>query len=104
MSSFHEIFETETSEQRKKRLHKESQAHYRKRQRTKYRAEEKDCNSNQTSPTFAICCAGSKISLPPLLEPPSYLLNLYTSSTYVRGWRIGDNQKIVFLSVLIINE
>ena len=31
------------------------------------------------SPSFAVCCAGGKVSLPPLLKPPPYLLNLYTS-------------------------
>jgi len=42
--------------------------------------EEKDQSSNRTSPTFSICCAHGKVFLPPLTEPPSYLLNLYTSS------------------------
>ncbi|RIA95061.1 hypothetical protein C1645_817176 [Glomus cerebriforme] len=28
-----------------------------------------------------MCCAGGKVNLPPLLEPPSYLLNLYTFSS-----------------------
>ncbi|PKY60515.1 hypothetical protein RhiirA4_550680 [Rhizophagus irregularis] len=28
-----------------------------------------------------MCCAGGKVSLPPLLEPPSYLLDLHISSS-----------------------
>ena len=45
----------------------------------KFWIEERDCKSNLTSPTFAICCAGGKVKLSPLLKPPSYLMNLYTS-------------------------
>ena len=45
----------------------------------KFWIKEKDHNSSQTFPTFAICCAGGKVSLPPLFKPPSYLLDLYTS-------------------------
>ena len=41
--------------------------------------DEKDQCSSQTSPTFAVCCAGGKVRLPPLLRPPPYLMNLYTS-------------------------
>ena len=41
---------------------------------------EKDINSSQASPTFAVCCAGGKVKLPPLLIPPPYLMELYTSS------------------------
>ena len=111
MTSQQEMFEGEQSEQRKKRLHKESQARYKKRQRTKYRAgidltdgqhisierhelgrmdqicvhcgakfwiDEKDQNSSKKSPSFAVCCAGGKVNLPPLLRPPPYLLDLYT--------------------------
>jgi hypothetical protein len=113
MASFQEIVGSEAPEQRKKRLNKERQIHYRKKQKTEYKAginlidrqhisikhhelkrmdqicvhcgakfwiEEKDHSSNKTSPTFAVCCAGGKVSLQPLLKPPSYLLNLYTSS------------------------
>ena len=40
---------------------------------------EKDQRSTLTSPTFAVCCAGGKVRLPPLLRPPPYLINLYTS-------------------------
>ncbi|CAG8792515.1 10471_t:CDS:2, partial [Gigaspora margarita] len=46
----------------------------------KFWMEEKDLSSNRRSPTFAICCAHGKVCLPPLLEFPSYLLNLYISS------------------------
>lgn len=42
--------------------------------------EEKNHSSNRASPTFSICCAHGKVLLPPLTEPPLYLLNLYTSS------------------------
>ncbi len=42
--------------------------------------EEKDHSSNRTSPTFSVCCVHDKVLLPPLTEPLSYLLNLYTSS------------------------
>ncbi|CAG8705246.1 13676_t:CDS:1, partial [Funneliformis mosseae] len=31
-------------------------------------------------PTFSTCCAHGKVRLPCLVEPPPYLLNLYTSS------------------------
>ena len=41
---------------------------------------EKDHNSNRTNPTFTMCCIGGKIHLSPLLQPPSYLMHLYTSS------------------------
>ena len=46
----------------------------------KFWIDEKDHNSSQISPLFAMCCADGKISLPPLLKPPQYLLDLYTSS------------------------
>ena len=105
------MVESEIFEQRNKRLRNKKQANYRKRQKTRYYEtnkqnnnntkrhklgrmdricihcgakfwiEEKDCNSSQTSPSFTVCCAGGKVNLPPLLELPSYLLNLYTSST-----------------------
>src|SRR4051794_11311823 len=32
------------------------------------------------SPAFSICCAHDKVILSRLIEPPPYLLNLYTSS------------------------
>ncbi|RGB23379.1 hypothetical protein C1646_774579 [Rhizophagus diaphanus] len=41
---------------------------------------EKDQNSSLSSPRFAMCCAGGKVRLPPVLDPPPYLLDLYTSS------------------------
>ena len=47
----------------------------------KFWIEERDQHSSQTSPAFAVCCAGGKVSLPPLFKPPSYLLDLYTSSS-----------------------
>ena len=95
--------EIETYEQRKKRLHRENQSLYRKRSKSnnipcttrhelgrmdqvcnhcgaKFWINEKSQNSSQASPSFAVCCAGGKVSLPPLLKPPSYLLYLYTSS------------------------
>src|SRR5438876_1230873 len=50
------------------------------RSRAKFWMEEKDRNSNRMSPTFSICCAHGKVLLPRLIEPPPYLLNLYTSS------------------------
>lgn len=110
MASGQETFET--PEQRRKRLSKERQTRYRKRQKSdniertarvgqhseivrhelermdqicshcgaKFWIDERDCNSSQRSPTFAICCAGGKVHLPPLLKPPSYLIDLYTSS------------------------
>ena len=46
----------------------------------KFWMEEKGQNSSQTFPSFPVCCAGGKVSLPPLLRPPSYLMDLYTSS------------------------
>src|SRR5947208_15846012 len=42
----------------------------------KFWIDEKDCNSSQASPSFSVCCAGGKVSLPPLLKPPSYILDL----------------------------
>ncbi|GET67424.1 uncharacterized protein LOC104885245 [Rhizophagus irregularis DAOM 181602=DAOM 197198] len=41
---------------------------------------EKDRNSSLSSPRFAMCCAGGKVRLAPVLDPPPYLLDLYTSS------------------------
>ena len=41
--------------------------------------EKRDQCSNQISPSYSVCCAGGKVSLPPLLRPPPYLMNLYTS-------------------------
>ena len=110
MASFQRTFENETHEERRMRLKSKYQARYRKRQKTRHEAnidstnigikhhelgkmdrvcvhcnakfwiEEKDQKSNCTSPSFAVCCAGGKVSLPPLLMPPSYLMDLYTSS------------------------
>ncbi|CAB5188308.1 unnamed protein product [Rhizophagus irregularis] len=40
---------------------------------------EKNRNSSLSSPRFAMCCAGGKVHLPPVLDPPPYLLDLYTS-------------------------
>ena len=45
----------------------------------KFWIEERDQYSSQTSPSFTVCCAGGKVRLPPLLKPPLYLMNLYTS-------------------------
>ena len=45
----------------------------------KFWIDEKDNNSSRTAPSFSVCCAGGKVILPPLLKPPLYLLNLYTS-------------------------
>ncbi|CAG8749080.1 19450_t:CDS:2, partial [Rhizophagus irregularis] len=47
----------------------------------KFWIEDKDRDSCKPSPSFAVCCTGGKISLPPLLKPPLYLLNLYISSS-----------------------
>src|ERR1044072_2710578 len=47
----------------------------------KFWIDERDQKSSQASSSFAVCCAGSKVSLPPLLKPPSYILDLYTSSS-----------------------
>jgi hypothetical protein len=46
----------------------------------KFWLSEKDRNSSQSSPKFAMCCASRKVRLPPVLDPLPYLLNLYTSS------------------------
>src|SRR5215211_7753980 len=100
MSSLQELFEIEHSDQRKKRLNRERQTAYQKRQKNqhisqhelgrmdricvhcgaKFWIDEKDQCSSYASPTFAVCCAGSKVNLPPLSEPPPYLIYLYTSS------------------------
>jgi len=102
---------SEPLEQRRKRLNRERQTRFKKKQKinndddrvkntdngitryelgrmdqicihcgAKYWIEEKDRNSSRVSPTFTTCCAHGKVNLPPLVEPPSYLLNLYTSS------------------------
>src|SRR5688572_11468879 len=116
MASLQEIIESETSDQRKRRLYDKRQArfHYKKKQKTNYKLginlmgeqhinierhklkrmnqicthcgakfwiDEKDHSSSQISPLFTMCCAGGKVNLPPLLKPPSYLLDLYTSSS-----------------------
>ncbi|RGB24770.1 hypothetical protein C1646_772604 [Rhizophagus diaphanus] len=39
---------------------------------------ERDWNSSLSSPRFAICCVGGKVRLPPVLDFPPYLLDLYT--------------------------
>ena len=46
----------------------------------KFWVEEKNHNSRKNSLAFTKYCADGKVILPSLLEPPSYLLNLYTSS------------------------
>ena len=99
MASLQEIFEDERPEQCKRRLNKERQASYRKKQKSekltrhelgrmdqvgihcgvKFWINEKNQNSSQASPSFSVCCAGGKVNLPPLLKPPPYLLYLYTS-------------------------
>ena len=38
---------------------------------------ERDQRSTLASPTFFVCCAGGKVRLPPLLKPPTYLMDLY---------------------------
>ncbi|UZO05691.1 uncharacterized protein OCT59_026035 [Rhizophagus irregularis] len=48
---------------------------------TQFWIDERNHNSSQTFPSFTMCCAGGKVSLPPLLEPPSYLLDFYTTSS-----------------------
>lgn len=58
----------------------------------KFWMEEKDQCSSQTSPSFSVCCVGGKVRLPPLLKPPSYLMDLYTSlnseaNTFCRNTR-----------------
>jgi len=45
----------------------------------KFWIEEKEYHSSKTTPSFAVCCAGGKVRLPPLLRPPRYLIDLYTS-------------------------
>ncbi|PKK60544.1 hypothetical protein RhiirC2_793165 [Rhizophagus irregularis] len=45
----------------------------------KFWMDEKGQNSSRTFPSFTVCCAGDKASLPPLLRPPPYLMDLYTS-------------------------
>ncbi|CAI2193395.1 11755_t:CDS:2, partial [Funneliformis geosporum] len=46
----------------------------------KFWINEKDKSGSLTFPSFAVCCTSGKVNLPPLLKPPSYLLNIYTSS------------------------
>src|ERR1051325_7880693 len=64
--------------------------------------DEKDQNSKRTFPSFAVCCAGGKVSLPPLLRPPSYLMNLYTSTgsdaDFFRSNIRGYNNLLAFTS------
>ncbi|CAI2199425.1 17562_t:CDS:2, partial [Funneliformis geosporum] len=49
----------------------------------KFWINEKDKSSSLTFLSFAVCCASGKVNLPPSLKPPSYLLNLYTSSNSI---------------------
>ncbi|PKK75203.1 hypothetical protein RhiirC2_773912 [Rhizophagus irregularis] len=79
MSSPQEIFEGEAPEQQHHKLGRMNQicTHC----GAKFWIDERNHNSSQTFPSFTMCCAGGKVSLPPLLEPPSYLLDLYTSSS-----------------------
>ncbi|RIA81270.1 hypothetical protein C1645_675349, partial [Glomus cerebriforme] len=46
----------------------------------KFWMEEKNRNTSLASPAFSTCCAHAKVRLPRLIDPPPYLLNLYTSS------------------------
>src|SRR5438046_515771 len=55
----------------------------------KFWIDERNHRSNQTSPSFSICCAGGKVILPPLLKPPSYLLDLYISSSSDVNYMVG---------------
>ena len=41
---------------------------------------ERNQKSTLTSPTFFVCCAAGKVRLTPLLKPPPYLMDLYSSS------------------------
>jgi hypothetical protein len=90
---------TESSESRKRMLQRERVQRHRKRRSdggrldlgsmdqtcshcgAKFWLNEKDQSSNLSSPRFAVCCAGGKVRLPPVLDPPPYLLDLYTSSS-----------------------
>ena len=114
------MLESEMHEQRRKRLKSERQAAYKKRQKTKHNTsikrhelgrmdqvcihcgakfwiEERTHDNVKNSQAFTKCCAGGKVSLSPLLEPPLYLLNLYTSLNSdavsfhknVRGYKKG---------------
>src|SRR5690349_7423647 len=47
----------------------------------KFWIEVKEHHSSKTTPSFARCCAGGKVTLPSLLKPPQYLMDLYTSSS-----------------------
>ena len=92
---------SEISNDRQRRLNQERQSNYRRRHSnnstdirldlgrmnqvcihcgSKFWMNEKDQRSTYISPTFTICCAGGKVNLPSLLEPPPYLIELYTSS------------------------
>ncbi|RIA93994.1 hypothetical protein C1645_690203 [Glomus cerebriforme] len=46
----------------------------------KFWMEEKNQNTSLAFPTFSTCCAHGKVHLSHLIDPPSYLLNLYTLS------------------------
>ncbi|PKK58865.1 hypothetical protein RhiirC2_795656 [Rhizophagus irregularis] len=79
MSSPQEIFEGEVPEQHGQYINIEHHelgrmnqicTHY----GAKFWIDERNHNSSQTFPSFETCCAGGKVSLLPLLEPPTYLL------------------------------
>ncbi|CAG8651435.1 4007_t:CDS:2 [Funneliformis mosseae] len=70
----------ETSEQRKKRLARERKSKSRKKQKNDNTEEIEIIKASCTSPILMMCCANGKIHLPPLLQPPPYILDLYTSS------------------------
>ncbi|CAG8578066.1 26824_t:CDS:2, partial [Dentiscutata erythropus] len=44
---------------------------------------EKEQNSGLAAPKFPVCCASGKVKLPPLIQLPPHLLNLYISNTHL---------------------
>ncbi len=102
MASIEEIYNrSETSNDRQRRLNQNRQRNYKRRRinnnidirhelgsmdqlclhcGAKFWMDEKNQRSTQVSPTFSVCCANGKVRLMPLLKPPPYLMNLYTSS------------------------
>ena len=93
---------TESTNNRKRQLHLQRQKNYIKRHKNnntvsirhdlgnmdqlcshcnaKFWMAEKNQKSSHASPTFTVCCSDGKVNLSPLLKPPPYLMNLYTSS------------------------
>src|SRR4051812_11256754 len=59
--------------------------------------EERTKGKGKTAPTFGLCCKQGKVDLPPLREPPTYLMKLLRrdsgnrSKTYMQNIRLYNS-------------